>query len=142
MAQEKFYYIDKDGNKKKYYGKIIHENGLYNGVLTLQEKSKENKELIYHPEIEEVEGYYSYYSYINNSGEEIKYFDTIKKDEDNNIYFSYTERNIYKLEYHEEIPAKEEYYTYIDKITGEEKMYSGRVTYDRASNTYIGILRK
>ncbi len=143
MNKEKFYYIDKDGNKKKYYGKVIQENGLYSGILTIQEKQvNDKKELIYHPEIEEVEGYFSYYSYINNAGEDIRYYNNIKKDENGEIYFTYTERNIYPLEYHEEVTPKEEYYTYIDKATGEEKLYSGKVIYDRLTNTYSGILKK
>ena len=74
----KYYYIDENGNKKKYVGKVTYSDGIYTGVLSKIDKSNVTKELIYHPEIKEVNGYYSYYSYINNIGEEIRQFDNIK----------------------------------------------------------------
>jgi len=140
--KQKFYYIDNDGNKKKYVGKIIENNGLYNGVLTKQEKKTSIKDLIYHPEIKEVEGYFSYYSYINSEGKEVKYFDNIKKDEEGNFYFTYTEREIFDIEFHEETQPQEEYYTYIDPKTNEEKLYKGPIVYSKINNTYQGVLAK
>ena len=137
----KFYYIDENGNKKKYIGKIIFDNGSYNGILTTPVKEEVKKELIYYPEIKGVDGYSSYYTYMNENGEEEVYLDVVKKDSDGNLYFNKTEKNIYKLVYHPKIEAKEEYYTYLDK-DGNECRYSGKVTYERMSNSYFGFLPK
>ena len=138
--KDKFYYIDKDGNKKKYVGKIISDNNSYNGILTISEKNTLNKELEYHPEIEEVKGYLSYYSYINNENKEIRYFESIKKDEDGNVYFTYTERDLFKLEYNPPIESKQEYFTYLDPSTGEEKPYEGTILYNKRTNSYSGVI--
>ena len=140
--KDKFFYIDEDGNKKKYIGKVISTNSSYNGILTISEESVSNKELIFHPEIEEVKGYLSYYSYINSEGEEIRWFDNIKRDEEGNPYFSYVERSLFKLDYNPEVKAQEEYFTYIDPKSGEEKRYTGSVIYNKRTGTYSGLLGK
>lgn len=140
--KDRFFYIDEDGNKKKYVGKVISNKNAYNGILTLSNKSISEKELIYHPEIEEVNGYLSYYSYINSNNEEIRWFDNFKRDEDGNKYFTYTERSLFKLDYNPSVEAQEEYFTYIDPKTGEEKKYSGSVIYNKRTNTYTGIIQK
>lgn len=139
--KDKFFYIDEDGNKKKYVGKIISTNGEYNGILTISNKSISEKELIYHPEVKEVKGYLSYYSYINSEGEEIRWFDNIKKDNEGNTFFTYTERNLFNLEYNPSVEAKEEYFSYIDPVTKEEKKYTGSVIYNKRTNTYTGLIQ-
>ena len=137
----KYYYIDSDGNKKKYIGKIISNNGSYNGILTTVTTEKVKKPLEYHPEVIGVEGYSSYYTYVNNLGEETLYYDIIKRDSENNLYFSYNERFLYNLKYHEEVSPKEEYYTYIDSF-GNECRFTGNVIYDRATDSYSGFIDK
>lgn len=139
--KDKFYYIDSEGNKKKYIGKVISNKDSYNGILTLSEKSTSNKDLIYHPEVEEVKGYSSYYSYINSKGEDIIYFDNMKKDEDGNVFFTYTERELFKLNYNPEILPSVETFTYIDPITKEEKPYTGKITYNRRTGSYTGVIQ-
>ena len=112
--KNKYYYFDENGDKKKYVGKVTRSNAGYTGLLSKVSKSTVTKELIYHPEVEEVKGYYSYYSYINSDNQEIREFDNIKRDENNTPYFTYTERNIFKLNYNPEVKPQSEYYTYID----------------------------
>lgn len=136
---DKFYYIDKEGNKKRYYGKIISQpKGKYNGVLTLSSQSVVDKELIYHPEVEEVNGSSSYYSYINSLGEEVIYYGNIQKDEDKVPYFTYVERNLFDLKYYPEILPQDEYFTYIDS-DGQEKVYTNKdIEFNSKTNSYIG----
>lgn len=138
---EKFYYIDKEGNKKKYVGKIISNKKSYNGILTTVNKVAVDKKLEYHPEIEAVEGYSSYYTYTNASNEDVIYLDIIKRDENNDFYFTYNEKNIYNLIYHPETKPIEEYYTYLD-ADGNEQQYSGNIFYDKGTKTYYGFIDK
>ena len=140
---EKFYYIDENGNKKKYVGKVIYNSdGAYTGILNKNTKSICSKELIYHPEVAAVEGHFTYYSYVTNEGEEIRYFDNIKKDEEGNPYFTYVERNMFNLDYNPEVKESEGYFTYIDPDTQKECVYEGSVIYNKKNNTYTGIIKK
>ena len=139
--KDKYYYFDKDGNKKKYVGNVtVNENGEILGTLTKTEQVESWKELIYHPEVEEVKGYFSYYSYINADGEEIMQFDGIKRDEEGNPYFTYSERNVFNLDYNEPVKGNLEYYTYIDPATKEEHVYEGKRI--RQGSKTIGMIQK
>lgn len=137
----KFYYIDKNGNKKKYVGKIIANNDSYNGILTTVLNEEVKKELFYHPEIKEVKGYSSYYSYVNSFGEDTIYLDIVKRDDDGNFYFTYNDKFVHNLNYHPTIEPVEEYYTYIDK-NGNECRYSGNVIHEKGTNSFIGFIDK
>ena len=137
----KFYYLDKDGNKKKYVGKVIFDNGSYNGILTSSVKEEVKKNLTYHPEVEEVKGYAAYYTYKDANGEDAIFLDVVKRDDNGNLYFTYTEKIMFNLNYHPQIDPKEEYYTYVDK-EGNECRYAGKVFYNKSSNTYQGELEK
>lgn len=143
MEKETFYYIDKEGNKKKYYGKIIKQpNGTYNGILTISNKVNVKKDLIYHEEIPQVNGYASYYSYINSNGEEVNYYGNILKDENKNPYFTYVERNTFNLEYHPEVLPVDEYFTYTDS-QGNEQIYTGKeLEYNKKLDSYFGVVKK
>ena len=138
---EKFYYIDKEGNKKKYVGKIISNKDSYNGILTTVLYEDVEKPLIYHAEVKEVKGNEEYYSYIDKNGEEAIYLDVVKRDDKGNLYFMDNERQLYKLIYHPKVEPAEEYYTYLD-AEGNECRYSGNVIYDKGNNTYTGIIDK
>ena len=137
----KFYYIDKDGNKKKYVGKIISDNDSYNGILTKTEKIDVKVNLKYYPEVEEVIGHKEYFSYVDKNNEEVVYLDVVKRDNEGNYYFIQNEKNMYKLNYHPQIDAQEEYYTYLDS-NGNECKYSGKIFYDKDKNSYTGFIDK
>ena len=67
---KKYYYINENGIKKYYAGKVIKDyvtNETY-GLLTQQENIQEKKELEYHEGIEAQEGWLSYFSYIDENG--------------------------------------------------------------------------
>lgn len=138
--KDKYYYIDNDGNKKKYIGKVTYSDGIATGILSKIDKSVVTKELIYHPEIEEVKGYYSYYSYVNNLNEEVRQFDNIRRDENNVPFFTYTEKDIFKLDYNPAIEGQEEYYTYIDPVTKQEKVYTGSMI--KHGSKIYGLIQK
>jgi len=141
--KDKFYYIDENGEKKKYVGKVIYNNdGTYNGILNQNIQSVCTKDLIYHPEVKAVDGYYSYYSYITKDGVEQRCFDNIKTDSEGNPYFTYVEKNMFELQYNESVPSKEEYFTYIDPITKEESVYDGPITFNKKLNKYFGMIKK
>ena len=139
---ERFYYLDEDDVRRRYVGKIIENDGKYNGILTKVTKSSQIRDLIYHPAVEEVKESFAYYSYINNEGEEMPYYDTVKRDGDGQPYFTYVERDMFKLEHHPEVPSREEYYTYIDPATNEECLYTGKVNFNKTSGTYTGVITR
>ena len=135
---KKFYLIDDKGRKRTYLGKVIENpDGSYCGIDIKVKKDIVKKDLIYHPEIEEVNGYYSYFSYLNSSGEEVAYYGNPRKDDEGNYYITYTDNKLIDIQYHEKVLPKPEYYTYIDK-NGNEKIYEGKVIYNKRKDTYFG----
>ena len=135
-----FYYIDEEGNKKKYVGKIeSNPDGTYSGLLTKVIRTIETKDLIYHEEIPEVKAHPAYYSYINSLGEEVLYLVNVKKDEDGNPYFTYTEKNLFKLDYVPGKPGNDEYFTYLDK-DGIEQKYDGSII--KKGKKYSGFIKQ
>lgn len=135
---KKFYLIDDKGRKRTYLGKVIENpDGSYCGINVKVKKDTVKKDLIYHPEVEKVEGYYSYFTYMNSNGEEVSYFGNPRQDLSGNYYITYNDNIKLDLEYHPKVEAAAEYYTYIDK-DGVEKVYEGNVTYNKRKNVYYG----
>ena len=135
MKDNMFYYIDKNGNKKKYAGKVLYSgDNTYMGILTTQSTTNKEVELVFHPEVEAVEGYYAYYTYVNKFGEEVRYYSIVKQDANGNPFFTYSVSKEIKLKY---VPAKEmktSYFTYMQN--GKEKQYTGKVF--TKGTTYTG----
>lgn len=139
--KDKFYYITENGEKKKYGGAIIsNEDGSYNGILTIQKKESVIKEIEYHEEINGQKGYYAYYSYVNESGEEVPYYGQVQKDDNGNTYFTYTEKTILDLDFHPKVEGCDIYYTYLDKY-GKDCVFKGDIQYNKITNTYYGIIK-
>ena len=133
----RYYYIDKEGNRKKYIGNIIkNSDGSLRGVLTTSTRVKEKIELKYHPAVEHVEGYKSYFTYINDEGIETRYYSFYKNDENNQPYFTYISQKPISLIYHPITSENVEYYTYI--VNESENLYTGEVIYNPKKNTYTG----
>ena len=140
-TKDNFYYIDENGDKKKYGGAIIsNEDGSYNGILTLQNHETKVTEIEYHPEINNIQGYSAYYSYVNEFGVDVPFYGQIFKDEDSNSYFTYTKNTILDLKYHPKVVGVPTYYTYKDK-TGKEVQFIGEIQYNKQTNTYFGIVK-
>lgn len=135
---KKFYYIDKNGDKKKYVGAVINNhNGTFSGYLGSEKRTDKTVELKYHPAIEYVEGYSSYYTYINSEGEEQKYYGLMKTNEDGTKYFTYFITNQIELIYKAPETKINEYYTYYDSV-GNSHIYSGKTTFENGS--YYGLI--
>ena len=81
-----------------------------------------------------------YFSYLNESGEEVKFNGIIIKDDDG----SYVGKQIIPhkviLEYHPTVKSVKyspEHFTYVNQY-GKEKEYIGEVEFDLENNSYIG----
>jgi len=134
--KRKFFYIDEDGNKRKYAGKIIDNNdGTFNGVLTSQKFVYSDIKLNYHPAVEHVDGYSSYYTYINDNNETVNYYSIIKTDKDGSTYFTYNTMKEIPIIVHEAETKKNIYYTYT--VNDIEHVWTGKIKYE--NGTYIGI---
>jgi len=138
---KKYYYLDENGNKKQYVGKIINDyiTGETYGLLTQQEVSHKEITLEHHPEIEYQEGWSSYFTYLDESGNVVRYkglTHNIKKDSINNSYF-FTQLNTSKIELikHDKVNYVPGYYTYMGKFDKEIR-YDGEVFYDKFTNSY------
>ena len=136
---KKYYYIDENGIKKYYAGKVIKDyvtNETY-GLLTQQENIQEKKELEYHEGIEAQEGWSSYFSYIDENGKSKIYdgpINSIRKNLDNTYYITKINKQEINLIYHPEIPSKPAYFTYLDN---EKKViYEDEPFYDKFTNSY------
>ena len=137
---KKLYYIDENGNKKYYIGKVINDhvtNEKY-GLLTVQEKIQQEVELEYHPEQPKEEGWSSYFTYLNEDNSETKYIDdihNIRKNFDGSYYITKVNKISINLTYHPAIEAQSEYFTYQDS-DGNEYIYNDKVFFDKFTNTY------
>lgn len=137
---KKLYYRDENGNKKYYVGKVINDyitNETY-GLLTKEKIVEEQVKLYYHKPIDAIEGWCSYFTYINENNEVVKYTDNInniRKNIDNSYYFTKVNKNIIDLIHHPEIKSIEPYFSYIDE-NGKEQIYDGKSFYDKFTNSY------
>lgn len=137
---KKLYYKDEKGNKKYYVGKIINDYVTKEkyGLLTLQDKIQQEVELEYHPAEPAIEGWSSYYAYLNENNEYVKYTDeamNIRKNYDNSYYFMKVDKKAVDLIYHPCVQPKEAYLSYIDS-NGKEAIFEGKSFYDKFTNTY------
>lgn len=138
---KKLYYKDDKGNKKYYVGKIINDyitNEKY-GLLTNQEVIQEEVELEFHPAEPAIDGWSSYFTYLNANGEEVKYTDSsmnLRKNADNTYFFMKVDKNIIDLNYHPGELPKEAYFSYKD-ANGNEAIFEGKPFYDKFTNTYF-----
>lgn len=136
---KKYYYLDENGNRKEYVGKIINDcvTGETLGLLTQQIKSQKEVELEYHPQIDEQPGWNSYFTYIDSSGNNIKVIDSnVRKNYKDNSYFITNVNEIkIDLKKHNKIDYQPGYFTYTSPL-GKEIKYDGEYFYDKLTNSY------
>ena len=138
MTTNKFYYIDKQGQKKKYVGPIINNhNGTFSGYLAKDKQIDIVVDLEYHPAVEHVDGYNSYYTYINSNGDEIRYYGLMKSKENGDKYFAYFTTKQIDLIYKPAEVTTVAHYTYMDN-NGNVHVYNGEVKYENGS--YYGTI--
>lgn len=95
-AESEYYtYIDADGNKKKFSGIIINNNGSYIGKIVNTNKVI----LTYHPTVESVLPEDEYFSYIDKNGDEKIYSGEVEYDLEKNSYVG----EVKEVTYYEEI---------------------------------------
>jgi hypothetical protein len=136
--KSKYYYIDKDGKKKEYFGAVIkNQDKTFVGYLTKSEVIGKEVILKHNQKVENVIGYSSYYSYINNEGKEQIFYGTPKFDSKGNPYFSITEVEMIDLKYYEPETKTIKTVSYIDK-DGIEKEFKGKPIFENGS--YYGII--
>lgn len=139
MTTNKFYYIDKQGQKKKYVGPIINNhNGTFSGYLAKDKRTDIVVDLEYHPAVEHVDGYNSYYTYFNSNGEETRYYGLMKAKDNGDKYFSYFTTKQIDLIYKAPEVTTVEHYTYVDR-NGITNIYNGEVTFENGS--YYGTIK-
>lgn len=136
---KRYYYIDENGNKKRYAGKIINDivSGQTYGILTTQELTREKVEVDFKDPIEEQEGWSSYFTYLDESGNIQKYTGlkhNIRKSIDSSYYFTKVTNKTINLNRYNKIPQKPAYFTYLEN--GKEKIYEGKPFYDKMTKQY------
>lgn len=136
-TKRNFYYIDSEGNKRKYVGKVIkNADGSFNGILTKRSCIEHKIELTYHPAIDPIEGRSEYYTYVGDNNEEVMYYSFVKTDSEGNPYFTYSLITEIPVIVHPAETIKTTYFTYM--VNGEEKRWTKKVNY--VKGTYIGSL--
>lgn len=138
---KKYYYLDENGNKKNYVGKVINDyiTGETYGLLTQQMVSHKEVELEYHPQVDSQDGWNSYFTYVDSLGNNVKFnglTNNIKKDPIDNSYFFTQVNNVQiNLIKHDKVDYQPGYYTYTTP-NGKIIRYDGKVFYDKFTNTY------
>jgi len=137
---KKYYYINENGIKKYYAGKIINDyvtNETY-GLLTIQETIKEEKPIEWHNEKPAIEGWSSYFTYIDENGDKVRYTDSIgaiRRNIDNSYYITKINKDEINLIRHPEVKEIPAYFSFINE-DGKEEIYEGKPFFDKFTSTY------
>lgn len=134
---KRYYYLDENGNKKQYIGKIIKDvvsDETY-GILTTESLVKENIPVDFVEPIEKQEGWSSYFTYQDNGTKIYNGLShTIRKGLDGSYYFTKVTNLSIDLKKIDKVPTQKEYFSYIED--GEEKIYDGKPFYDKLTKQY------
>ena len=129
-----FYYIDKNGKKKKYVGNVNKDikTGKYTGVLTETVKTIKTVELTPKDAFDKILSSEVKFTY---NGKNFTDVENLQQDENATYYFIEKENKRFDLKFNPEIPEKT-YFTYV--INGKEFIYDGNVEF--VNNTYVAII--
>jgi hypothetical protein len=138
---KKYFYIDEQGNKKKYVGNITNDkNGALTGVLTKTSYIDKEVELTYVNTGDKIiDSKISYY-YIDNNNEKVNVniTDNINIVFENDKYFYHdVSKQSVKLNYHKPVEGYS-YYTYT--LNGNVYEYNKQITFNEDTNTYYGVI--
>ena len=108
-----FYYIDKNGKKKKYVGNVNKDikTGKYTGVLTETVKTIKTVELTPKDAFDKILSSEVKFTY---NGKNFTDVENLQQDENATYYFIEKENKRFDLKFNPEIPEKT-YFTYVTK---------------------------
>lgn len=135
---KKMFYIDKNGNKKKYVGNIIEENGKTYGILTNTIYTNKEVDIKYVNAGKQVINSEISYLYIKNNEKYLVNLNDINVSSDKKTIKFVNKENV-ELVYHPYQPSNI-YYTYKDAKTKETQIFKGEIKFDEKSNTYYGLI--
>jgi len=134
---KRYYYLDENGNKKQYIGKIIKDvvsDETY-GILTTESLVKEDIPVDFVEPVEKQDGWLSYFTYQDNGTQIYNGLShNIRKGLDGSYYFTKVTNLSIDLKKIDKVPSQEEYFSYIED--GEEKIYDGKPFYDKLTKQY------
>jgi hypothetical protein len=136
----KYFYIDENGNKKKYIGNVkTNIDGSIVGTLTKTTYTDKIVELKYVKTGDDIIDSKTLYFYINKEGEKIyvNQTDNNVKNKNGELKIEISNKNILNLVYHNQID-KSVYYTYFDKSTNKNEVFDGEILYNADNNSYYG----
>lgn len=137
-SSKKYYYIAQDGSKHEYNGAVIsNHNGTFTGYLSKDIMNIRNVDLEFHEAVEHVDAKQAFYTYINDQGEEKRYYGITKTSDDGSKYMTYSITKQVELKHNKPDPIISYYYTYND-IAGIAQLYSGDITEE--NGTYYGVI--
>lgn len=137
---KKYFYIDENGNKKKYIGNVINnEDGTLSGVLTKTIYTDKEVELKYNEDGKTIIDSVTSYYYIDKDNNKISVnLNDIHVTNDNK-FIEFVNKKDIELIYHPEIKSSV-YYTYFNYKTKTNEIYNGEVNIDEKSNSYFGFV--
>lgn len=136
---KKYYYIDENGNKKNYMGKVINDyitNNTY-GIISYQESEEKEIELLFNNEIPYKPKQNPYFAYIDKNGDVQKYTGLKNNiiNNDNSYFFNQVITEKIDLKYYPKVEYIPKKFTYIDK-EGIEQEYKGKYFFDKFTSSY------
>lgn len=136
---KKYYYIDENGNKKNYMGKVINDyitNNTY-GIVSYVESEKKEIELEFNEETQYKPAQEPYFAYIDKFGEVQKY--TGLKNNilniNNSYFFNQINTEKIDLKYYPKVEYVPKKFTYVND-EGIEVEYNGKYFYDKFTSSY------
>lgn len=135
--EKKFFYIDENGVKHNYVGKVIaNKDGSFNGFLTRMTCIEKEVELTHHQGVSPVVGYSSYFTYVNADGDVVNYYSFVKENEDGTKYFTYSTSKDIELTLHPATTKRDVFYTYMNN--GKETPWTKTPVFIKGA--YYGVL--
>lgn len=137
---KKYFYIDENGNKKKYIGNVINnEDGTLSGILTKTIYTDKEVELKYNEDGKTIIDSVTSYYYIDKDNNKISVnLNDIHVTNDNK-FIEFVNKKDVELIYHPEVKSSV-YYTYFNHKTKTDEIYNGEVNIDEKSNSYFGFV--
>jgi hypothetical protein len=136
----KYFYIDENGNKKKYVGNVTQNiDGTFTGVLTKTIYTDKVVKLHYAKSGNEILKSDVLYFYIDKNGKKqyVDLLDNNVKTENDSLFIEFVNKEKINLTYHPETEASV-YYTYFNNKTKQHEVFTGEILHNESNNSYYG----